>query len=74
MRLLVLALCLATLVFYGHAIGGLWGYFIGKPAMSSVLWGLFGGTLSGTTAVFLWHRYMVKNLYGKDPGDSGSDL
>jgi hypothetical protein len=72
MRILVLTLCLATLVFYGHAIAGLWGYFIGKPGLFTILSGLLAGTATGTLAVVLWHRYMVKGLFNETPRD-GAD-
>jgi len=63
MRFLVMILCLATLVLYGHAIAGLWGYFVGKPGTSAIFRGLLGGTTTGALAVFLWHRYMVEGLF-----------
>jgi len=72
MRILVMALCLATLVFYGHAIAGLWGFFIGKPGLFTILSGLLAGTATGALAVFLWHRYMVKGLFNETPRD-GAD-
>lgn len=69
MRFLVMALCLTTLVLYGHAIGGLWGYLIGKPGMPSIIGGLLGGTATAAAAIYLWHRYMVKNLYSTPSSD-----
>ncbi|MFP4481348.1 MAG: hypothetical protein ACLFN0_00975, partial [Thermovirgaceae bacterium] len=80
MRFLIMTLSFVTLVLYGHAIAGLWGYFIGKPGISAILLGLAGGTASGAGAVILWHRYMVKGLFGgkseestEEPKDRESD-
>jgi hypothetical protein len=76
MRFLIMILCLATLVLYGHAIAGLWGYFVGKPGMSAIFRGLLGGTATGALAVFLWHRYMVEGLFGgqsREPSNTDSD-
>ncbi|MGC9372545.1 MAG: hypothetical protein ACP5DY_04415 [Thermovirgaceae bacterium] len=76
MRFLIMILCLATLVLYGHAIAGLWGYFVGKPGMSAIFRGLLGGTATGALAIFLWHRYMVEGLFGgqsREPSNTDSD-
>jgi len=72
MRFLIMILCFTTLVLYGHAIAGLWGYFVGKPGMGAIFRGLLGGTATGVLAVFLWHRYMVEGLFGGQSSESSN--
>ncbi|PIE54210.1 MAG: hypothetical protein CSA35_07415 [Dethiosulfovibrio peptidovorans] len=56
MRQVVLLLSIATLFFYGYALAGLWGVFLGRGRWGYVLWGLTGGTVSAVAALWLWNR------------------
>jgi len=65
MRFIVLVLCLATLVLYGHAIAGLWAYFIGNGRPDMIVTGLVGGTACALTAILLWKKHM-KHIFAED--------
>lgn len=58
MRLIVLILCLGTLLLYGRAIAGLWGYIIGQPRPYMLVSGLLGGTAFAVSAILLWRKRM----------------
>jgi len=66
MRLIVLILSIATLVFFGHGIAGLWGYIVGRPDPFRIVWGLSGGFACAIGAVYLWHRYIALFFQDKD--------
>jgi len=57
----VLVLSLGTLVLYGRAIAGLWGYLLGTPRPGMLFSGLLGGTVAAVSAVLLW-RKGIRNL------------
>ena len=61
MRFIVLILSLGTLLLYGRAIAGLWGYIVGQPHPGMLFTGLLGGTTSAAAAILLW-RKRIKNL------------
>jgi len=61
MRMFVLVLSLGTLLLYGRAIAGLWGYMIGQPRPDMILTGLLGGTAAGAASLFFW-RKRIKTL------------
>ncbi len=61
MRFIVLLLSLGTLVLYGRAIAGLWGYLLGIQRPGMIVTGLLGGTITAVSAVLLW-RKGIRNL------------
>ncbi|MBO8153770.1 hypothetical protein [Thermovirga sp.] len=73
MRLIVLILSIATLVFFGHGIAGLWGYLVGRPDPFRIAWGLSGGFICAVAAVYLWHRYIVALLHDENKKSKGNE-
>ncbi len=60
MRLTILVLSIASIVFYGHALAGLGGYFLDKGRPDLIIVGLTGGTSSAVFALWLWKKYLTK--------------
>jgi hypothetical protein len=58
MRLFILLLSVACVVFYGYALAGYGGYSFGKGRPDYIAWGLTVGTLSGAAALKLWKNWM----------------
>ncbi len=60
MRLTILVLSIASIVFYGHALAGLGGYFLDKGRPDLIIVGLTGGTSSAVFALWLWKKYLTE--------------
>ena len=60
MRLTILVLSIASIVFYGHALAGLGGYFLDKGRPDLIIIGLTGGTSSAVSALWLWKKYLTE--------------
>jgi len=60
MRLTILVLSIASIVFYGHALAGLGGYFLDKGRPDLIIVGLTGGTSSAIFALWLWKKYLTE--------------
>jgi tetrahydromethanopterin S-methyltransferase subunit C len=58
MRLIVLILSLASVVFYGKALAGLGSYLVGKGHPELMVIGLAGGTVTAVAALVCWKRYL----------------
>lgn len=58
MRLIVLVLSLASIVFYGKALAGLGSFLVGKGHPELIAIGLVGGTVSAAAALITWKRYL----------------
>ena len=58
MRLFVLLLSMASVVFYGYALAGYGGAIFGRGRPDYVLWGLTAGTICGVLALLLWRKWM----------------
>lgn len=60
MRIIVLILSLASIVFFGKALAGLGSYLIGKSHPELIAIGLVGGSVSAMAALLCWKRYLLK--------------
>lgn len=58
MRIVVLILSLASVVFFGKALAGLGSYLVGKSHPELIAIGLVGGTVSAVAALVCWKRYL----------------
>lgn len=58
MRIVVLILSLASVVFFGKALAGLGSYLIGKEHPELIAIGLIGGCVCAVTALIFWKRYL----------------
>ena len=57
-RISVLFLSFITMVAYGYALGGLFGYSYGHGRPLVIAAGLAGGTLSAWLAFKIWRSYL----------------
>ncbi len=58
MRPIVLILSIASVFFFGRALGGLGGYLVGIPKPELIVQGLAGGTISALMALLLWKNHL----------------
>ena len=58
MRLTVLILSIATLVFFGYALAGVGGYLFGRGRPDLVALGLAGGVACAAASLYLWRRFL----------------
>jgi len=63
MRLIILMLSMGSVVAYGHALAG-WGakFFGAEMNYPYVIGGLSGGTLSAALAIWLWKRWLRREI------------
>ena len=57
-RLTVLVLSFTTIIAYGYALGGLWGYLLGAGKHLVIAAGTIGGTLCALAALRIWRSYL----------------
>lgn len=58
MRLLVLLLSMASVVFFGYAVAGLAGFLLGKGRCDYIFFGLLLGFSSGVASLLLWRHWL----------------
>ena len=71
MRLIILLLSMGAVTFYGYALAGLAGFFIGKGRLDYIVFGLVFGTGSAGVSLLLWRRWL--SLLEKEMPEDRSD-
>lgn len=57
-RLLVLVLSFSTIIAFGYALGGLWGYVMGRGRPLVIAAGLAVGLICAAAALRIWRGYL----------------
>ncbi|MDR3231824.1 MAG: hypothetical protein LBT65_10325 [Synergistaceae bacterium] len=73
MRLFILTLSMACVIFYGYALAGYIGYSFDTGRPDYIVGGLALGSLCGGAALCLWKKYLPSFYMSPDPLDPGKD-
>lgn len=75
-RILVLILSFSTIIAFGYALGGLWGYMVGRGRPLVIALGLAGGAVCACVALRLWRSYLedIEKEDAEKEKQNGADL
>ena len=57
-RVTVLCLSFGTIIAFGYALGGLWGYIVGHGRPKVIALGLLAGVVMAFAAMRIWRTYL----------------